>query len=214
MHKAAILAKLVAKYPGLPKAFLGTLADKLSPKVTEESQIEGAVAELDNLPMSVQDMSNMFQSEGDRRATEAVEKHKKENPEPGKTDPTKTTDPPAPKKGEEENETLKLLREMQNELKAMKTEKAVGGLKDQLLAEMKKEGIPEVFAKYVTLTPETKIDDLITQLKEDSKDFIQADTTTRLKGAAAKPGGGSDGKGGAATKEATKEEADKVLSLI
>lgn len=68
--KEKILAKLVEKYKGLPKRFLETWAVKLTTKVTDETQIEDTVNGLDNMPMTMQELAQEFQREGDRRVSE------------------------------------------------------------------------------------------------------------------------------------------------
>ncbi|SEV88856.1 hypothetical protein SAMN05428988_0151 [Chitinophaga sp. YR573] len=69
--KEKILAQLRVKYPGVPKELLGQIADKMAVKVTAEDQIQGAIGELDNLPLSITDYAAFLQKEGDRRATDA-----------------------------------------------------------------------------------------------------------------------------------------------
>lgn len=76
--KEKILAELKKKFSGLSNEFLAFLADKLVPKVTEESQIEGAITELNNSPIPVTDLAAEFQREGDRRATGAAQKRETE----------------------------------------------------------------------------------------------------------------------------------------
>lgn len=87
-----ILAKLISKYPGLPKQFLGLVAAKMATKVTEESGIDAAIAELDNAPISIQDLASQFQKEGDRRVATAEKEWKKKNPPKSETGKTEEPD--------------------------------------------------------------------------------------------------------------------------
>jgi hypothetical protein len=98
MFKEKILAQLVIKFPGVSKKFLGLWADKLQTKVTEESQIQGVIDALDNLPVPITELATEFQKEGDVRVTEAKKKWEKENPpKPGpKTDPEPPKDDDLP----------------------------------------------------------------------------------------------------------------------
>lgn len=211
--KQAIFAKLVLKYPGLPKAFLGTLAEKSAPKVTEESKIDEYLTSLETLPISVEDMAAEFQKEGDRRATEAVEAHKKKNPttEP-KTEPK--TEPVTEPKTEGETPLEKMVREMKAELDGMKSEKTIGGLREQLNAKLTEKKISAILAKHIVLTPETDLDAIVTGLEADQKELMQNSVTTNLKTNNFKPGGAGGAGGDSDPKEATKEESKAVLDKI
>lgn len=216
--KQAIFAKLVLKYPGLPKAFLGTLAEKSAPKVTEESKIDEYLTSLETLPISVEDMAAEFQKEGDRRATEAVEAHKKKNPTPpdpnNPTPPTPPADPKAPAPPVSETPLEKMVREMKAELDGMKSEKTIGGLREQLNAKLTEKKISAILAKHIVLTPETDLDAIVTGLEADQKELMQNSVTTNLKTNNFKPGGAGGAGGDSDPKEATKEESKAVLDKI
>ena len=95
-HKAKILAQLVKDYPGLSKHVLGLIADKLAAKVTDESEIEGAIAELENTPISIKDYADFLQKETDRRVAAAAASKKADEEE---TDDDEETPPANPAKG-------------------------------------------------------------------------------------------------------------------
>lgn len=216
--KQAIFAKLVLKYPGLPKAYLGTLAEKLATKVTEESKIDEIITSLETLPISVEDMAAEFQKEGDRRATEAVEAHKKKNPTPpdpnNPTPPAPPTDPKAPAPPAGESELEKKFRLMEEKLNKMESDKTIGSLREQLNAKLTEKKISAILAKNIVLTPETDLDVIVTGLEADQKELMQNSVTTSLKTNNFKPGGAGGAGGDSDPKEATKEESKAVLDKI
>lgn len=84
-----ILAQLASKNPGVSKAVLTMIAKKLAEKVTEESQIEGAISDFEaNSVLSIKDYADFVQQQGDSRVGEAKKKWDNENkkPAPNKTD--------------------------------------------------------------------------------------------------------------------------------
>jgi hypothetical protein len=163
--KDKLLAKLVAKYPGLPKQFLGLFADKLATKVTEESQIDATIAELDNLPVSIQDLAAEYQKEGDRRVTEAAKKIAPSKTDPVKPEPGKA-DPPAP--------ADEWAKTMMQELQTLKAEKVQTSMKSKLSELLKDSKIPAKFYERLPL-PE-KDEDLAAfaeTIKTDYTEFKQ-----------------------------------------
>lgn len=164
--KEKISAELVKKFPGLSKKFLGLLADKLATKVTEESQIEGALAELDNSPIPITDLATEFQKEGDRRVTDAEKEWKKKNPPKpeGKTEDPKSDDPP---KNDDVPEWAKALL---NEVKTLKREKVQGTMKEQLKAKLK--DVPEsYYAKRALPEKEEDLEAFAEEVKADYSAF-------------------------------------------
>lgn len=74
-----ILAQLMAKNPGVPKAVLGLLATKMLAKVTAEDQIEGAITDFEsNSLVSIADYAALLQKDGDKRVADALKKAKKD----------------------------------------------------------------------------------------------------------------------------------------
>lgn len=202
-----ILAGLVAKFPGLAKNFLGTLATQLATKVTEKTQIEGAIAGLDNLPLSIPVMAQAFASEGDRRATEAVQTHLKANP---------------PKQEEKKEEIvvtptgdpalLAQMKAMQDRLDASDLKEALATKKSELQVALKAAGIPEAFADNFSLTKDTVVADVVPGIKTNFEAVRQTILTTGMKENSFLPGGkgaeGSDVTNQAAVTADIKQWAD------
>ncbi len=161
--KQKLLAQLITKYPGVSKKFLGFWADKLLPKVTEESQIQGVVDELENLPVSITDLAAEYQSEGDRRVTEA----KKENPP--KPDPGKTDDPkPDPKP----DDTATLLKTLLQEVQTLKADKVQSSMKTKAAEQLK--GIPaSYYAKRALPEKEEDLAAFVQEVQDDYSAFRQ-----------------------------------------
>lgn len=154
--KEKILAELKKKYPGQSLRLLGLIADKLAKTVTEESAIEGAIAELEKLPVNISELGNILQKEADFRVTEAKKKWENEKkPKPnGKTDPDEDEDededeedgvPPAGKnKSKKRDRTPAWAKSLMEEIKVLKTEKVQGTIKSRLNDTLKDE-VPESF---------------------------------------------------------------------
>jgi hypothetical protein len=166
--KEKLLAKLVAKYPGLPKQFLGLFADKLATKVTEESQIDTTIESLDNLPVSITDLAAEYQKEGDRRVTDFQKKN------PSKTEPVKPepgkTDPPAPV-----DDTPEWAKNLMKEVQTLKAEKTQTSMKSKLSEMLKDSKIPAKFYEKLPL-PE-KEEDLAAfaeSIKTDHNEYKQS----------------------------------------
>lgn len=141
-----IQAKLEAKYPGLSKVFLGLIAAQMATKVTEESGIDAAIAELDNAPISITTLAGEFQKEGDRRVTEAKKSFEKANPKPG--------DPPAPpvdlpKPDDNAPEWAKALieqnKQFAQQLQTLQAEKIASSTTSKALSILKEKKVPESY---------------------------------------------------------------------
>lgn len=167
--KEKILAELQKKFKGLPKAFLELFATKLAAKVTEDSQIEGAITELDNLPVSVQDLAAEYQREGDRRVTEARRTFDQTPPAPPA--------PPAPAPDPNQPEWAKTFTAQFSQL----TQLVQGLVEDKskttlmLKAQTELKDVPEVFWNK-RMFP-IKVEDLepfIQEVKTDWSAFEQA----------------------------------------
>lgn len=170
--RSKILAKLKEKFPGLSAEFLGLLAIQMEKKVTEESQIEGAVTALDNLPIPVTELAAEFQKEGDKRVTAALKKWKEENPD--KPDPKPDPKPnPDPKPGDANAELLKEIREMRAEVATMKTQQLQKSLGEQLTAKLKEAKIPLHLAKGRTIAKTEDLDTIFGEIESDYKEIEQ-----------------------------------------
>jgi len=179
-----IIAELLKIFVGLSNKQAEGIADKLLPKITEEAQIEGAVSELKNGLISPLDLV----TEGDRRATDAVNKYKTENPNPNT--PPNPTNPTIPIVPAGETPAEKKLRELEEKFAALEKKDQETSLRNQLLAKMKDKKIPERFAKGVTLDETTDLDALTTTLEAEFKTFRQEIITEGLKNNEFVPGNG------------------------
>jgi intracellular sulfur oxidation DsrE/DsrF family protein len=163
--KEKILAQLKAKFAGVPTVLLGLVAEKLSATVTEETAIEGAVADLEKSPISIQDYAKLLQTEGDRRATEAAttrENTLKEkfnlvaktgNPDPGNPNPQPTP----------ENETQVAILKLQKELELLKQKELSAAYRDKVVSALKEKGVNEKFFKNaLTIAKFEKEEDIST----------------------------------------------------
>lgn len=168
--KEKLLAELKKKFPGLSNEFLGLIADKMALKVTEDSQIEGALATLDTLPVSITDLAAHNQQEGDRRATEAANKREstlkekfnfvdKANPNPQKQDP------PAPTENAQLTEVLNQLKAIQEERVADQKAKTREGLLAKVKAKFGENKVPDFCFAGITLEKDEDVDTAYQQVE-------------------------------------------------
>jgi hypothetical protein len=209
MFKAQILAKLVTKYPGLQKTFLGLLADKMAVKVTEESGIDEAITALDNAPISITDLAADFQKEGDRRVTAAEAVWKKKNPPAKPADKTDDDEPTDPPKGDEMPSWAKGLL---TEIQTLKSEKQQNTIQSQL-----KEKLKDVnpLVSWNDWALPNKEEDIAPFIEKVQARHTEIEKTLVDKGLSAlgQPKTGSSGGAWDKTK-ATKEEVSAVLKDI
>jgi hypothetical protein len=216
--KQKILAELVKKFPGLSKEFLGFLAGKLEPKVTEESQIEGAITELDKV-LPIKDLADSFQKEGDRRVTDAKKKfeedHKKKEEEEVDDDDEKENPDDKDKKKKSKTSSSALakfeteLQKANARLDAFEKKEKQQKLDELLKTTATEKKIPLRYLRGRTLETEEKLEELMTEIEaeytEDKQQLINEGYT-----GSGKPLGGSGG----ASKTASKEEIDSVVNEI
>lgn len=181
--KKLIKAELAKQYPGLPKDFLGTIAEKIAPKVTDESQIEGAIAELNKGFLTITDLAAEWQREGDRRATEAVNSYKTKTPAESTTTVQTPTDTESPLE--------KQIREMQAKLAAMEAKETQQTVRQTLLAQLKAKGIPEAMAKNIQVNADANIEEVVNGIEADYLEIKQGLVTDGLKQNSFIPGGGN-----------------------
>lgn len=171
MFKEKILAQLVTKFPGVSKKFLGLWADKLQSKVTEESQIEGVVNELDNLPIPITELATEFQKEADQRVTAAEAKWKKENP-PKAEEGKKGGKEGEGEKKPEATEPPEWAKTMIAELQSLKTEKLQSSISQKLTGHEKLKDIPAKFwNKRKQPEKEEEIDAFVDEVANDYTEF-------------------------------------------
>lgn len=180
--KGKILSFLKTKLNGVQENYLSGIADHYAKTVTEESQIETTLTDgvIDLLKLN----AAYFQTEGDRRATEAADtalknyrkKHgldengKPVNPgnPPKKKDDTGDPDEPAWFKAYREAKDAEIA-ELKNTFEQQKKEKERMTLTDKVKSHEKLKGIPDWYIKKCNLTPnsEGEIDQLITSIESD-----------------------------------------------
>lgn len=202
--KNKILAELKKKFPGLQNEFLLFIAAKLEAKVKEESEIEGAITELDNI-LPIKEQADFFQSESDRRVTEAKKKFEAENPkkdekkEEGKKDETKEPD----------DETRRMLKELSEKLTALEKKDSKAKLTESLKVELLKRKVPLQLAKRVEIESEDQLETLATELEKEYNEMMQENVDKGLEGSTRPKG--SNGK---TSKLASKEEVADVVDSI
>ncbi|GAA4328525.1 hypothetical protein [Flaviaesturariibacter amylovorans] len=173
-----ILAELRKKFAGLPEFLLGQYADKLAATVTEESAIEGAVSELEKLPLSLKDQADLLQKESDRRVSNAQKEWEKKNPKPAgdppKVDPVPDDAPAWAKtlitKVEEQNKTIAQLQ----------AEKVQGNLTQQLHAKLAEKKIPAALAKGRMIEKPEDLDAVVAEIEADHTAYLQELTNQGL----------------------------------
>lgn len=181
MLKAKILVELKKKHPGLPESFLGFVADKLAAKVTEESQIEGAIDELNNGAISLTDQAAFFQSESDRRVTEA--KKKWEEKTPGKQNQNKgkkKADDDDDEDDDDLTEQQRQMRELQEKVAAFERKQNEQSLTEKLHQKLKEKNIPLKFAKGRIPENEQALDTLVNEIETDFTEVKQELTNQGL----------------------------------
>lgn len=163
-----LLAKLKQKFPGLPASFLGLYADKMATKVTAETEIEGAVNELDNLPVSLPDLAANFQTESDRRVTEAVKKATEKKPTTQNQDAPITDPPPS------DNAALaKQVADLSKIITGMQQQQTQKSLSDQLHAKLKEKKIPLHLAKGRVVEKAEDLDTILGEIETDYTEIKQ-----------------------------------------
>jgi len=166
--KEKILAQLKTKYAGVQTSLLGLVADKLSATVTEDSAIEGALANLEQLPVSITDFAKMLQTEGDRRATEAATTRETSLKEKFNFTAKQAENPlPAtPPANEGNDETAKAIQQLKAELDAMKQKEIFAGLKSKAAEALKTKKVPEKFFDSIIASKEFKTDEEVNGVVE------------------------------------------------
>ncbi len=190
--RTQILAKLVTKYPGLSKKFLGLIADKLANKVTDDSGIEDAIADLDNAPISIQDLASEFEKEGDRRVGDAKKLWEKNNP-PKPKSKTDTDDPDDENDEEEENapdasarpkkgdRIPKWAQGLISEVQSLRSEKQITSVKSKL-KESLKDIPPTFYEEWAIPEKEEELEGFETKVKSKWEAFSKEHPQTQNKG--------------------------------
>lgn len=176
-----ILAQLASKNPGVSKAVLTMIAKKLADKVTEESQIEGAISDFEaNSVLSIKDYADFVQKEGDSRVGEAKKKWDMERKKDPKTDP----DPVDPKQEDPDNmpDWAKKLHESVTALGQQFNAKKKESTLEDLVAKAKEKGIPEAYARKTVVGDDFDLDATLSALETEWADIKQANLNAQVAG--------------------------------
>lgn len=206
--KEKILIELKKKYSGLSNELLGHIATSMATKVTADDQIQGAIDELDKMPISIPDYAAFLQKDGDKRVSEATRTHeqtlrsKYDFKEKGsghanddaKDDVIKTQLATLLKKIDE--------LEKKGEQQALHTE---------FMSKLSKRKIPAAFAKGRTVESAEQIDSLLDEIEADYNTVKQEMVNEGLGGN--EPPAGSSG-GGSKVKPASDKELNEAMSNI
>jgi len=192
-----ILAALNKKYLGLSKKVLGLVADKLATTVTEESQIEGAVAGLDNLPITLKEFADFVQKDGDARVTEALNKKTKKGAGDNDSDDDPKDEPAAGSNAALAKQIADLAKLVQGVVQK-DTQKT---LTEQLHAKLTEKKIPLHMAKGRVIE---KAEDLDTTVAEIETNFteLKQELANQGFGSVTTPAGGVSSVGTAGAKAA------------
>ena len=165
--KEKILAELKKKYAGqLTTKFMESLSERLAAKVTEETQIEGAIAELENSPIKITDL----QSEGDRRATEIQNRLQTTKAEmQAELDELKKKPGLEPPK--DKDDQYKLLEER---LAAFEQKEKERELRGSLAERAKAKNIPPALYKNILIKSAEEIDQVVSDLEREAQEIKQS----------------------------------------
>jgi len=163
--KTKLIAALRFKYPSTPTALLDRVADTMAGTVTDET-LETVTAS-----DGVKNLLAFFQSESDRRATEAVTTavssyEKKHNLKDGKivTIETPTEDPNTPQWAKD---LIKQNQALTEKFQALEKGSATTGLMDKVKAKLADKKIPEMFFTGRVIEKEEDVDALVTAIEGD-----------------------------------------------
>lgn len=178
MHEQ-ILKELKNKYKdlGLSESILKAYAKKIDKAVNEESEIENAVAD-------VEEDLRIFQAISDQNRTLKTEIESLKKPKDDKKSEENKTDE-KPKEGEQPNPMLEILKELKNEIAGMKAEKVNQTNEQKLIAKLQELGVNENFYKVAiagrTFESDQQINDFAETLKQSQDAVLQSTNNERLK---------------------------------
>lgn len=170
-----VKAQLKTKFPGvnLSKERLDAIADKLSAKITEESEIDGKLDELNDL----YPFADIAKNDDRERTKKAVQ------PKPPKT----------PDQDENEPDLKAMFAELKSKLETMEKEKQTNKLQETLLKKVSEKKIPASFVKGRTIESEDQLDSVLAEIETDFTAVKQelvnqgfSQSTTPIGGQAAK----------------------------
>lgn len=177
-----ILAQLISKNQGVSKAVLTMIAKKLAEKVTEDSQIEGAISDYEaNSTLTIKELADFVQKEGDTRVGDAKKKWDQENKKPE----VKDDQPSADKKDDNPEEMPKWARDLQQTVTALGQQFTVSktnSTMEDLVAKAKEKGIPEVYVRKTIIGEDFNLENTLSELATEWAGIQQANINTQVAG--------------------------------
>lgn len=165
-----LLVALRAKYPGTQAALLDRVADTMAGTVTDETLETVTASE------GVKNLLTFFQSETDRRTTEALTSYeKKHNLKDGKPVATPPANDPDPNTPQWAKDLIKQNNELATKLQSLEKGTVTSGLMDKVKAALTEKKIPEAFLKgRSSIEKEEDVNALVTEIEGDYNTVKQA----------------------------------------
>jgi hypothetical protein len=202
-----IISQLRAKYPGvnLSKKRMDAIADRLTPKIKDESEIDAKLDELNEI-LPFADIAK-----DDDRLRTLEEKSKKPAQQQQQTEKT-DTDPETKKEdSKKEDEMPSWAKELVTEVKSLRQEKVQATMQQKLAAHEKLKGIPSIFYKGRPLPEkEEELDAFVETIAADYATFKAEEAKPELK----PDGKPASGKPDGVDKKPDPKEIDAVLDKI
>jgi hypothetical protein len=150
-----IIAQLKAKLQtlgvkNLSKSRIDAIADKLAQKITEESQIDGKLDEL----------NEVFPFAEIAKQDDQLRTLKAEKPKPQPNNPPKDDEPPV-------DETPAWAKALLNKVEALEKEKKQSALSEKLTKAIADKKIPAAFLKGRTIESEDQLDAVVSEIEAD-----------------------------------------------
>jgi len=202
-----ILAELVKKFPGLSKTFLGLIADKMAPKVTEESGIDQAITDFDNA-VSIKDLATEFQKDGDRRVSDAKKEWDKAHPKKDKEETEEETEEEETDKGKKgktkkpSDEPPAWAKALMQQVQTLAKDKTATSIQTKLADKLKDKVPASYYAGWALPEKEEEFDDFVAKIETSYTEFTQELTNKGLLSTVPPAGGNGE------VKASGKEEAD------
>lgn len=154
MLKEQIISQLKSKFPGvnLSKVRIDAIADKLAAKITEESEIDGKLDELNELFPFAE-----IAKQDDRLRTLEAKNKPVQQPQPQ----------PEPSPAPSDDPVAKKLAEMEAKLQAFEREKQQAKLQETFTKKLSEKKIPAQLAKGRTIESEEQLEAVITEIESD-----------------------------------------------
>lgn len=167
-YRAQVLAELKKKFSGLTDYFLGFWADKISAKITEETQIAAELTKLDDLPVSLPDLEKEYQKNADYRVKEALKKQK------GSDAPDNDDDKKSDDKKDDKPDWSKQFADLQKQFTQLQAQQTQRSFSERLAKVATDKKIPAQFLKGKIVEKEEDFDTLVAEIEKDYNDVKQS----------------------------------------